>query len=386
MWLIDMGIDVNKTDELYQTPLVSAAGFGDLQLVKLFVARGAWIDGDNRAAETPLISATREGNFKIVEYLLDCGADINRLQTTIFQDTRKPLQDWFTAIWWVTTQKNGASAKGLQQVLGLGGYQTAWTWLHKIRSAMVNPNRTQLSGNIEVDETYIGGEENDGKRGRGTDNKSLVVIGVELLDGKNQMGRIRMQVIPDASGESLVGFIEANVMKGSTIITDGWSGYSPVSKKGFFHSVVDKHDAEDEKNLMPHVHMIASLLKRWLMGTHQGAVQEMHLQAYLDEYVFRFNRRKSAKRGLLFYRLIESAMQIPPTTYKQLVDHNIQQACQSNGYPYTIFQINTEKEVKALIINPAMPGTYYIIEQLFIDRVLMLLQNAQKSPVLPVHE
>jgi len=242
---------------------------------------------------------------------------------TIFQDTRKPLQDWFTAIWWVTTQKNGASAQGLQQVLGLGSYQTAWAWLHKIRAAMVNPNRAKLSGNVEVDETYIGSEEHDGKRGRGTGNKSLVAIGVELLEGKNQLGRIRMQVVPDASGDSLIGFIETNVEKGSTIITDGWSGYSPLSGKEYSHRINGKYDVADEKNVMPHVHMIVSLLKRWLLGTHQGAVREMHLQAYLDEYVFRFNRRKSAKRGLLFYRLIESAMQVPPTTYEQMTDHNI---------------------------------------------------------------
>jgi transposase-like protein len=186
---------------------------------------------------------------------------------------------------------------------------------------MVNPNRTMLVGTVEVDEIYIGGEEHGGKRGRGTENKSLVVIGVELLEGKNQLGRCRMQVIPDASGASLSGFIEVNVERGSVIITDGWNGYLPVVEKGFEHTVVDKFDAEDEKNLMPHVHMIASLLKRWLLGTHQGAVQEMHLQAYLDEYVFRFNRRKSANRGLLFYRLLENAMQVSPTTQDELLGH-----------------------------------------------------------------
>jgi transposase-like protein len=240
---------------------------------------------------------------------------------TIFQDTRKPLQDWFTAIWWLTTQKNGASAKGLQRVLGLGSYQTAWTWLHKIRTAMVNPNRTRLSGTIEVDETYIGGEEHDGKRGRGTENKSLAVIGVELFEGRNQLGRVRIEVVPDASGDSLIGFIKSNVEKGSTVQTDGWKGYSGLSGKGYIHEILTPFDASDEDNLTPHVHMIVSLLKRWLLGTHQGAVREMHLQSYLDEYVFRFNRRKSASRGLLFYRLLECAMHVPPTTYRDIVDH-----------------------------------------------------------------
>jgi len=250
-----------------------------------------------------------------------CGRQTSVIAGTVFQGTRKPLRLWFIAIWWVTTQKNGASAMGLQRVLGLKSYTTAWTWLHKIRTAMVNPNRTKLSGVVEVDETYIGGQENDGKRGRGTDNKSIVVIGVELLKGKNQLGRVRMKVVPDASKESLQGFITENVERGSTVITDGWSSYASIVKSGYTHIVPKKFEVADEKNLMPHVHMIVSLLKRWLLGTHQGAVLEMHLQAYLDEYVFRFNRRKAASRGLLFYRLLETAMQVPPTTQDELLGH-----------------------------------------------------------------
>jgi transposase-like protein len=169
----------------------------------------------------------------------------------------------------------------------------------------------------------MGGEEHGSKRGRGTENKSIVVIGVELLEGKNQMGRARMKVVPDLSGESLQGFIKENVESGSTVITDGWSSFASIGKSGYKHIVPEKYEVADEKNLLPHVHMVISLLKRWLLGTHQGAVQEMHLQAYLDEYVFRFNRRKSAKRGLLFYRLLECAMHIPPTTYTDLTNHNI---------------------------------------------------------------
>ena len=251
-----------------------------------------------------------------------CRGRTSVIAGTIFQDTRMPLKTWFTAIWWITTQKNGASAMGLQRVLGLKSYTTAWTWLQKIRTAMVNPNRTKLSGTVEVDECYIGGEEHDGKRGRGTENKSIVVVGVELLGDKNQMGRARMKVVPDVSGDSLVkGFIEENVEPGSTVITDGWSGFSSVKTSGYTHVIPKKFEVADEKNLLPHVHMLVSLLKRWLLGTHQGAVQEMHLQAYLDEYVFRFNRRKAANRGLLFYRLIECAMQVPPSTQDQLLGH-----------------------------------------------------------------
>jgi transposase-like protein len=177
---------------------------------------------------------------------------------------------------------------------------------------------------VEVDETYVGGEEHEGKRGRGTENKSLVVVGVELTESTktNQLGRVRMKVVPDASVDSLQGFIKENVESGSTIITDGWSSYASLDQSKYGHVVPKKFEVADEKNLLPHVHMIVSLLKRWLLGTHQGAVQEMHLQAYLGEYVFRFNRRKSAKRGLLFYRLLESAMHISPTTQDQLLKPN----------------------------------------------------------------
>ena len=136
-----------------------------------------------------------------------------------------------------------------------------------------------------------------------------------------QLGRVRMAVVPDASKESLQGFIKENVELGSTIVTDGWSSYASIDKFGCGHVVPKKFEVADEKNVMPHVHMIASLLKRWLLGTHQGEVQEMHLQAYLDEYVFRFNRRKSADRGLLFYRLLESAMFVSPITQDELLGH-----------------------------------------------------------------
>ena len=265
--------------------------------------------------------------WKIGDMLYECakcGRQTSVIAGTVFQDTRKPLRTWFTAIWWITTQKTGASAMGLQRVLGLKSYTTAWTWLHKIRTAMVNPKRVKLSGTVEVDECYIGGVEEGGKRGRGaTENKSIVVIGVELLEGKNQMGRVRMMAVPDVSGDSLVEkFVKENVEPGSTVITDGWSGFSSVGSSGYTHVIPKKFEVADPKNILPHVHMVVSLLKRWLLGTHQGAVQEMHLQAYLDEYVFRFNRRKSANRGLLFYRLLESAMHVPPTTQDELLGHN----------------------------------------------------------------
>ena len=249
-----------------------------------------------------------------------CGRQTSVISGTIFQDTRTPLKTWFTAIWWVTTQKNGASAKGLQQVLGLKSYKTAWTWLHKIRKAMVYPNRTKLSGTVEIDEAYIGGEESGGKSGRGTENKTLVAVAVELGD-RRKIGRARLGVIANASKRSLQRFIKNNVESGSTIISDGWKGYSSLTSEGYQHIVHPKKEAIYEDDLLPNVHRIISLLKRWLLGTHQGAVSGKHMQAYLDEYAFRFNRRKSAQRGLLFYRLLECAMLVGPTTLDEVINH-----------------------------------------------------------------
>ena len=237
---------------------------------------------------------------------------------TMFHDTRKPLKDWFVAIWWVTTQKYGASAQGLQQILGLKSYQTAWTWLHKIRAVMVSPQRIKLSGVVEVDETYIGGDEIGGKRGRGAGNKVLVCVAVELKGKKP--GRARISLIADASKESLHGFICTNIATGSKLITDDWSGYHGIESSGYDREVHVQSKSKSDDELLPHVHLVVSLVKRWLLGTHQGAVEKKHLQAYLDEYVFRFNRRTSAKRGLLFYRLLENAMTVSPTTYRQFVD------------------------------------------------------------------
>lgn len=224
---------------------------------------------------------------------------------TVFHDTRKPLRLWFEAIWHITSQKYGANALGLQRVLGLGSYHTAWKWLHRLRRAMVRPGRDSLCGTVEVDETYIGGERS-GKRGRGAENKALVVIAVEDKGGATGkgMGRIRLQHIPDASAKSLVGFITTHVTNGSLIRTDGWGGYDSLPTAGYRHVVVGTTQ-------LVIAHLVASLLKRWLLGTYQGGVQQSHLNYYLDEYTFRFNRRTSASRGKLFYRLVQQAILTP---------------------------------------------------------------------------
>lgn len=244
-----------------------------------------------------------------------CGYQTTVIAGTIFQGTHKPLALWFRAIWYVTSQKNGASALGIQRVLGLGSYRTAWTWLHKLRRAMVRPGRDKVGGNVEVDEAYIGGVEENGKRGRGTENKVLVAIAAEVNDGK--LGRIRMKVIQDASSASLHRFIEDVVNKGSTVVTDGWGGYSGIETKGYTRTI--KTQKGSTEKMLPHVHTVVSLLKRWLLGTLQGACSEEHMAYYLDEFTFRFNRRKSKSRGLLFYRLLQNAVQIEPSTYNEII-------------------------------------------------------------------
>jgi len=236
---------------------------------------------------------------------------------TIFQDTRKPLTVWFRAIWWVTTQKNGASALGLQRILGLGSYVTAWTWLHKLRRAMVRPGRDRLGGRVEVDETYVGGLE-EGVRGRQTETKALVAVACEE-DG-NGVGRIRLRRVPDASAASLHAFVEQAIEAGSVVHTDGWEGYTGLEAKGYKHKVtVLQRRSRSPSQLLPRVHLVASLLKRWLLGTHQGAVSPDHLDYYLDEFTFRFNRRRSRSRGKLFYRLLQQAVAVEPTPYKRLI-------------------------------------------------------------------
>ena len=215
---------------------------------------------------------------------------------------------WFEAMWHITSQKFGANALGLQRVLSLGSYHTAWKWLHKLRRVMVRPNREKLSGIIEIDETFIGGSR-PGKRGRGAENKTLVIIAVEdtsSIESKGKgIGRIRLGCIDDASSNSLIQFIKAHVVSGSTIRTDGWLGYEPLVRAGYEHTVTDSKG-------LTIAHLIAALLKRWLLGTYQGAVTRNNLEYYLDEYTFRFNRRKSASRGKLFYRLVQQAVTTAP--------------------------------------------------------------------------
>ncbi|MBI4377292.1 MAG: IS1595 family transposase [Elusimicrobia bacterium] len=225
---------------------------------------------------------------------------------TVFHRSKVPLRLWYRAMWWMTNQKMGINAMGLQRLFGLPSYQTAWTMLHKLRRAMIRPGREQLSGDVEVDETLIGGFA-PGDQGR--QEKNIVIIAAEI-QGKG-IGRIRLAKLPDETGTPIVNFIKTNVAKGALIVSDGEWAYSWLTDEGYRHQRIPRAGSKE----LPRVHRVASLLKRWLLGTFQGRASDKQLQHYLDEYAFRFNRRNSALRGQLFYQLVQQCAGSPPTTY-----------------------------------------------------------------------
>ena len=222
---------------------------------------------------------------------------------TVFHGSRYPLRTWFEVAWHVCEQKNGISALGLKRAMGFGSYHTAFRWLHAMRKVMVLPYRNPLDGEVEVDETFVGGVKS-GKRGRGAAGKVLVLIAAEVRG--TVVGRIRLRVIPDATMATLTPAVTELVEKGSNVVTDGWGGYGGLTGAGFNHTI-SRYTPAVGKNLLPKVNRVASLLKRWIMGTHQGSVSHDMLQCYLDEFVFRFNRRTAKSRGLLFQRLLKQA-------------------------------------------------------------------------------
>ena len=239
-----------------------------------------------------------------------CRYQASATSGTIFDKTRTPLTTWFEAAWHVTTAKNGLSAKTLERTLGTS-YRTAWAMLQRYRVAMVRSERERLSGTVEIDESLVGGLEHGGKRGRGT-SKPVVVIAVEVKGSKG-FGRVRMRHISDASGAELVPFVRDVVAQGAVVHTDGWGGYNDLPKHGYTHQKTVLSSSGDPAHVsMPGVHRVASLLKRWILGTHQGSVSSAHLPSYLEEFTFRFNRRSSRSRGLVFRRLIEQAVATGP--------------------------------------------------------------------------
>ena len=251
-----------------------------------------------------------------------CGSRTSVTAGTIFDKTRTPLTVWFHACWLFATAKDGISAQHLQRVLEISSYQTAWAMLHRLRSALVRPGRDRLSGTVEVDETYIGGEEPGLRGGRQRGKKVLTGIAVEVHEPKG-IGRCRMAPLDDASGDTLGTFVTENVQPGATVITDGWAAYRAISGKGYQHRPINQKAAraagDDPDSLLPGVHRVASLCKRWLLGTRQGSVDAAHLPAYLNEFVFRFNRRRAASRGMVFYRVLQLAAGHEPVRYVDLL-------------------------------------------------------------------
>ena len=263
---------------------------------------------------------TTNGSWTTTRCLLmcrRCGYQASVTAGTIFHRTRLPLQDWFRAMWWMTGQKHQLSALGLQRLLGFGSYRTAWLWLQKLRRAMVLPDWDRLGGEVEVDEMHMGNVEAGGGRWH-LESKALVAIDAQI-DGKG-IGRIRLRRIPAASPSQLVTFVKHVIEPGSIVFTDGWKGYAGLKQEGFKHRPrLINANGKTVSALLPRVHRVASLLRRWLMGTHQGALSREQLDTYLEEFTFRFNRRTSRYRWKLFYGLVSQAVSIEPAPYSRLI-------------------------------------------------------------------
>ncbi len=245
-----------------------------------------------------------------------CAQRTSATAGTIFHRTHTPIATWFAAAWFVTAQKNGVSAAGLQQLLGFGSYETAWAWMHKLRRAMVRPERDRLSGLVELDETFIGGQ--TPVFGRTYINKVPVMVAVERLPS-GRLGRVRFAVGGQRpSSRKLVDFACQTITPGSTIHTDGAYTLRRLTELGYTHTFTTSYDAAEPEAVLPGVHLVASLLKRWINGTLQHNVSREHLGYYLDEYAFRFNRRNSRARGMLFYRLLQQAARTDPHPLTEL--------------------------------------------------------------------
>jgi transposase-like protein len=260
--------------------------------------------------------------LRLIEECASCGKQHSLLAGTIFEQTKTGLAKWFLAIYLVTSSKGGISAMELKRQMGFGSYQTAWSWLHKIRKAMVRPDRTPLTLRVEADETYVGGPK-PGKAGRGAAGKVKVAGAVESGRGAargRRLGRLRLAVVDDVSAASLERFLASAVARSAPVATDGWSGYRGLDAAGYHHERhVVRTSPEDAATELPAIHLVFSLVKRWLLGTHHGAVGKKHLEAYLDEFVFRFNRRTARSISHRFARVIQQAVLTRPTTYRGIV-------------------------------------------------------------------
>ncbi len=286
------------------------AWFPDEAACRTYLAASRWPEGYRCPA------CGREEAFELPRRSLwqckNCGRQTSVTAGTVLHRTRTPLKEWFWAAYLVTTHTPGMSALQLQRQIGLRRYETAWGILHKLRRAMQRPQREPLRARVEVDETYVGNQE--GLRGgRELGERALVVGGVEVRGRAS--GRVRLKVVPDASASSLTGFVKANVEPGTTVITDGWKGYASLSDLGYRHRPKTQGRPERAEVILPRVHRVFGNLKTWLRGTHHG-VENKHLQAYLYEFTFRFNRRRTPMAA--FQSLLGLTGSHTPTTYKML--------------------------------------------------------------------
>lgn len=298
--------------------------FGTEEACLTYLERLRWADGFVCPKCGSVAEAYRASRTRLM--CRDCQRQSTVTSGTIFDKTRTPLRVWLAAAWYLTNQKQGVSALGLQRVLGLGSYQTAWAMLHRFRHAMVRPGRDQLNGLVEVDETYVA--ISDRKRpispvGRKSSTSDvLVVMAVEILQPKG-FGRIRLRRIEEASASHVIPFVQEVVLPGAKVRTDGSAAYRSLGDLGYDHQRTVMLGSDVPAHVsMAGVHRVASLVKRWILGTHHGSVQPEHLDAYLDEFVFRFNRRTSSSRGMLFYRLLQRAVVTAPVTYGDVVSKN----------------------------------------------------------------
>lgn len=297
--------------------------FPDEQSCLDFLARVRWPDG----FECPRCGGGEAWRTNRGLWLCrSCRRQTSVTAGTIFHRSRYPLRTWFAAMWSMCAQKQGISALGLQREFGFGSYETAWAWMHKLRRAMVRPDRELLGGpgvSVEIDQTFIGAAQ-QGRAGPRYANKAEVAIAVERQHPKG-LGRVRLAHIDTAARrDELFEFVQHSIAHGTILYTDGEASFRAITStlQLTHHPIKMVHAREPAHELLPAVHRVASLLKRWLAGTLHDGISDQHLAYYLDEFTFRFNRRTSRSRGLLWYRLVQQAVRTDPHPLASL-QHNM---------------------------------------------------------------
>ena len=295
------------------------ARFGTDEQCRDYLFKARWPEGF-RCAGCGHADAYRHKK-RLIDECVACGKQHSLLAGTIFEQTKTGSARRSLAIYLVTSSKRGISAMELPRQMGFGSHGTAWAWLHKIRRAMVVQDREPLGRRVEAGETLVGGAR-PGKPGRGAAGKTVVAGAIESGRGKSKgrrLGRLRLEAVPDASAASLQGFLGRDVHSPAEVATDGWRGHDGLAAQGYGHEPVNLAQSWGDAALrLPAIHLVFALAERWLLGTHHGAVSTKHLQRYLDEYVFRFNRRTAKSISHRFARLIEQAAVTSPTTYRAI--------------------------------------------------------------------